>query len=1534
MTEEVNKAAAGKVLTNSPESRHHVIGIGASAGGLEALSQFVAGLPRQLDCVYVIAQHMSPTHRSMMADILGRETRLPVREIIDDEVPGTDIIYIIPPGTNLVFQKGRFHLTTPSPEIAPKPSINLLFQSMAEEYDERAVGVILSGTGSDGTRGLRAIKAVGGVTFVQVPETAKYDGMPRSAIDACLADRILSPDQMGRELERLLRFPGTMPEFEGLEQRPAELTELFDRVRQHTKIDFSSYKLSTVQRRLQRRMVATNTGTLAAYLAYTDAHSKELDALAKETLISVTEFFRDKDAFRALERFGRELVPRKQLGEEIRIWVVGCATGEEAYSLAILFSELIAESGNKVRLQIFATDIDNDALTVARRGIYNQAAMAEMPQEYIGRYFQPSGNGFEPAKSLRDCVTFARQDITVDPPFLRVDLVTCRNVMIYFNAELQAKVLSILRYALRDDGLLFLGRSETASQQESLFSAADRRARIFRPRGQGRPVSIGMASVGKLQRGQLKPLAHVPRAVARSHDRIFLNAVADCFGPAMLMDAGFRILHSHGDLRRLITFPTGSPEMNLAQLIVPEFANELLTTLYRARRRQVSAFSRKRRVAALNGAVWRLAIHPLVSETDEELFLVAFEPAGKVRAEAVEPGVALSSEQAAQAESSEQAELAEESAESELASTREHLQTLMEEMAASSEEMQALNEEIQAANEELQATNEELEASNEELQATNEELVSVNEESQIKSAELAAINSEFESVYNTMDFPVVVFDPDLFLRRANGAATRSYDMPMSSSGQHINRLKLPAYLGQIEKHLGEALLSGRKESFPAEADGQTYQVFVTPVLNTIGTPQGVVLVVVDNTDLVVAHAQIQASQERLLEIMNHSVSLVWLKDAAGRYEFANQRFEELFGIRPSAIVGKTDQQLFSAEIAHFLRGKDLDTMRTLAAVESVDELKLPTGSVWLESIRFPIFDQNGVVRAVCTQASDITRRRHADEQLRLAAKVFDRAGEAIVITDPQGVIITVNEAFTTVTGYLLEEVIGKTPNILQSGQHSKEFYAAMWRSLAEQGSWQGEIYNRRKNGEIYPEWLTINSVKNDEGEISNYVSIFSDITAIKSSQRRIEFLATHDELTGLPNRSLLVDRLKHALSQAKRQEQRIAVLFIDLDNFKNINDTLGHDVGDILLKQAAERLQRCVRDSDTLARLGGDEFVAILSDLSLEELNAAAGRVVDFLGASFRINEQNLYVSASIGISIFPEDGTDSATLLKAADTAMYRAKDRGRNQYQFFADEMKVVALQRMTLETGLRLALDAGHLHMVYQPKVALGSGVIVGGEALLRWTDPFLGVVSPATFIPVAEGCGLMAQIGERVFDLVLAQIVAWRAAGFEAPKIAINVSAHQLRDAQFVEKLAARLDAAGVPASAILIELTESALVERIEVVRGMLQALNALGIELSIDDFGTGYSSLAYLRKLPLNELKVDRSFVDGIADEPDDRSIAKAVIDMAHALGLRVVAEGVETEAQLAVLRAEGCEIVQGFLLHRPLSPDDFSKAVGVSQQV
>ena len=945
------------------ERKIPVVGIGASAGGLESLSQLVAGLPSNLGCIYVVAQHMSPTHRSMMADILSRETRLPVREITDTEQPKPDVIYIIPPGKNLTFKGHRFILTTPSPEVSPKPSVNLMFQSMAEQFEEHAIGIILSGTGSDGTRGLRAIKSSGGITFVQIPETAKYDGMPRSAIDAGVADRVLAPDQMGPELERLARFPAIVPELEDSEQRSAELADLYERVRQRTKIDFSSYKPTTVQRRLQRRMLATNAHTLAEYIDSTDGNPEELDALAKETLISVTEFFRDKDAFRTLERFAREIVDNKTSNDDIRIWVIGCATGEEAYSLAILFSEITLEKGKRCCIRIFATDIDNNALNIARRGVYNSAAMLEMPPEYVTRYFTSNGSGFEPIKTLRDCVTFARQDVALDPPFMRLDVVSCRNVLIYFNSVLQAKVLSLMRYALRDDGLLFLGRSETVSQQETLFVPADRRSRIYRPRGPSNPINVP-----RVTRGQLKTAGRSQKEPNSSHQDMFFTAVADRFGPAMLIDADLRILHSHGDVARFVNFPLSSPEINLGQLIVPELSNELLTTLYRARRRQSTATSRKRRITSLARQLWRISIHPVANPSGIEVFLVVFESPPEI----------------ASTRAATDGPEPDRGADDELASTREQLQTLMEEMAASAEEMQALNEEIQATNEELQATNEELEASNEELQATNEELISVNEESLVKSAELAAINAEFESVYNTIDFPILVFDHELILSRANGAASRAYNLPMVSIGLPFSRLKLPPHLDAIDKVLLSALAEGRKENFLVTAGPRSYNVFVTPALSLTGIPQSVILVVVDNSDLISAHEQIRESQERLLSIMNHSNSAVSLKDAAGRYEFINAKFSEIFGVTTEAVIGRTDQQIFPRDVGHLLRSRDLQVMGDLALVETIDQIERPTGSIWLEAVRFPIFDQSGAIRAICTQASDITAKRRAEGQLKLS----------------------------------------------------------------------------------------------------------------------------------------------------------------------------------------------------------------------------------------------------------------------------------------------------------------------------------------------------------------------------------------------------------------------------------------------------------------------------------------------------------------------------------------------------------------------
>lgn len=429
--------------------------------------------------------------------------------------------------------------------------------------------------------------------------------------------------------------------------------------------------------------------------------------------------------------------------------------------------------------------------------------------------------------------------------------------------------------------------------------------------------------------------------------------------------------------------------------------------------------------------------------------------------------------------------------------------------------------------------------------------------------------------------------------------------------------------------------------------------------------------------------------------------------------------------------------------------------------------------------------------------------------------------------------------------------------------------------------------------------------------------------------QRIAYLATHDNLTGLPNRALLGDRLKQAISQARRTKQKVAVLFIDLDDFKQINDSLGHAVGDRVLKQAASRLLRCVRDADTLARLGGDEFVAVLGNVELPDIVRVANRFVTSMAAPFSINGSKLSMSASVGIAVFPQDGSDGTSLLGVADSAMYLAKQYGRNQYQFFASEMKAQALQRSQLETDLRGAVAAGQLRMAYQPKVDIASGRIVGAEALLRWCDPVLGDVPPSCFIPIAESCGLMVAIGTQVFEQVLAQIALWRERGIVVPRITINVSVRQLRDVDFVDKITSMITQAMVPAESIGIELTESALMDRLDQALGQLLQLDKIGVTLSIDDFGIGYSSLSYLRKLPIRELKVDRSFIDGIADQPDLRSIARTVIDMAHALGVQVVAEGVETAEQLQILSDDGCDSAQGFLFYQPLAPEEFVQVLG-----
>lgn len=556
---------------------------------------------------------------------------------------------------------------------------------------------------------------------------------------------------------------------------------------------------------------------------------------------------------------------------------------------------------------------------------------------------------------------------------------------------------------------------------------------------------------------------------------------------------------------------------------------------------------------------------------------------------------------------------------------------------------------------------------------------------------------------------------------------------------------------------------------------------------------------------------------------------------------------------------------------------------------------------------------------------EITNRKKQDKQLRLWAKVFEGSNEAIMITDADLHIVSVNRAYENIMGFTESEVIGVDTVAEGARLHTHSFFRNLVSVLREQGYWQGELTNQRKNGEVFPSWYSISLVANAQGKPENYIAIFNDITEFKNSRAQIEFLAHHDNLTGLPNRVLLNDRLEMAINASKRQNEKVGVLFIDLDRFKNVNDSLGHAVGDQLLKETAKRLSATIRTGDTVSRLGGDEFVVLFpkikDEASLADLTI---KLRDVLQDPYNLGDISLHVTPSIGIAVFPDDGDTVNSLIKNADAAMYLAKEKGRNNYQFYTPLLNSRTLDRLRLESDLRLALDQGGFEVHYQPQIFSKSGNLWGAEALVRWRHPERGLISPAEFIPLAEETGLIIPLGDWVFAQAARQVTEWRKKGLSDLVVAVNISAVQFRKDDFVERIKTILKEAGAVSHAIELELTESILMHDMESSIQTLNYLRDLGFRIAIDDFGTGFSSLNYLRRLPINVLKIDQSFVREMLAEQASLAIVESIISLAHSLGKETIAEGVETKAESDVLTQRGCRLMQGYYFSKPLTAANF----------
>ena len=760
-------------------------------------------------------------------------------------------------------------------------------------------------------------------------------------------------------------------------------------------------------------------------------------------------------------------------------------------------------------------------------------------------------------------------------------------------------------------------------------------------------------------------------------------------------------------------------------------------------------------------------------------------------------------------------------------------------------------------------------------------------------------------------------------------ANRSAKLKLNISIDDVVNKVIPAVV--FDKLLEELHNSGSYYKERVEIKNRLYRISASSV-NMFGT-RVIKILLSDFTELYLANRKLNeqvntmsdsmSEQESMQsEILNQNSIGIGYLDINGEILFVNDYVNELLGYKDDELLGKKIM-----EITH----KD-DINKTVINNKVSSKLNVEKRyihkngqSVWVHLSMSVSLGKDGKPQYIIGFIKDIRDRKGSEKKLKLASKVFENTNEGIIITDNVLNIQVINSAFSDIYGYTSEEIISKNAFFLKSGQHSKKFYNQMWKSIKKDGYWKGEMWGTRKNGEKFPQWLNISTIKDEEGNIQNIICFFSDISMIKQSEEELEFLAHHDPLTKLPNRLLLTSRLVQAIKRAKREESKIAVLFLDLDRFKEINDTFGHSYGDEILKTVTTRFKIAMREQDTIARIGGDEFIILIEEVkNLSAIDQVLVKLLDVFKDEILVFNHSFKLSASIGVSIYPNDGKKIEDLIKNADAAMYQAKDAGRNTYRFYTQEMTEKLFNKMLMKKEIDIALNEDQFVIHYQPQISIQSKKVLGVEALVRWNHPQKGLIYPDKFIKIAESTKQIEKLGERVLEIACKDAKKWIDTKIFTGKVAINVSAIQIKHNDFYEVITTVLEKTGLSGHFVELELTESYIMENPEEAIVLFNKLKNLGITISIDDFGTGYSSLSYLKKLPVDKLKIDRSFIMDIPKDKGDMAITSTIIAMAKSLGLGVIAEGIETKEQHEFIKKEGCYEGQGYLYSRPIPEKEF----------